>query len=167
MSMDVNLNVHITVDGNFTNALSDIAGCLAAVSMAQAGKTDVRLPEKTVKPPTAPAKPVEKVKATKDTKTEEKELTGEPVTRQKAKEINDLVDAPEPKKEEPKKEEAKPDGGDREKELREQIKKAFVKAVQAKKHAECKALLTKIGVKKQSEIPADKLEEVLKEVEAL
>lgn len=166
MSMDVNLNVHITVDPNFTNAISDIAGCMAVISAAQAGKTDVRLPEKTVEPPKAPAKPVEKAKVTKDTKTEEKPLTGEPVTRQKAKEINDLVDAPEPKKEEPKKEEA-PKADDKEKELREQIKKGFIKAARAGKNAECIALLSEIGVKKQSQIPADKLEEVLKKVEAL
>lgn len=160
MSIDVNLNVHITVDPNFTNAISDIAGCMAVLSAAQAGKTDVRLPEKTVEPPKAPAKPVEKAKATKDAKAEEKPLTGEPVTRQKAKEINDLVDAPEPKKEAPK-------ADDKEKELREQIKKGFIKAARAGKNAECIALLSEIGVKKQSQIPADKLEEVLKKVEAL
>jgi outer membrane biosynthesis protein TonB len=162
--LDINVNVHF--DENFVNALSDIAGCLAAVSVANSGNLNAHLPEKTVEPPKAPAKPAQKAEPKKDTKTEEKPLTGEPVTRQKAKEINDLVDAPEPKKEEPKKEEA-PKADDKEKELREQIKKGFIKAARAGKNAECIALLTEIGVKKQSQIPADKLEEVLTKVEAL
>lgn len=95
MSMDI--NIRITADGALVNALSDIAGALAAVSIANAGK-DGHLPPKTVNPPQAPAKAAEKAKATKDTKTEEKPLTGEPVSPAKAKEINDLMKEPEPKK---------------------------------------------------------------------
>lgn len=94
--MDINVNVHF--DENFVNALSDIAGCLAAVSVANSGNVNAHLPEKTVEPPKAPAKPAEKAKATKDTKTEEKPLTGTPVIPAKAKEINDLVKEPESKK---------------------------------------------------------------------
>ena len=33
--MDINVNVHF--DENFVNALSDIAGCLAAISVANSG----------------------------------------------------------------------------------------------------------------------------------
>ncbi|MBO6205098.1 MAG: hypothetical protein J6O13_16370 [Selenomonas sp.] len=94
--MDINVNVHF--DESFVNALSDIAGCLAAVSMANAGNADAHLPEKTVKPPQSPAEPVEKAKAAKDTKAEEKPLQGAPVSPAKAKEINDLVKEPESKK---------------------------------------------------------------------
>ncbi|WP_037355836.1 hypothetical protein [Selenomonas sp. FC4001] len=94
--MDINVNVHF--DENFVNALSDIAGCLAAVSMAHSGNVNAHLPEKTVEPPKAPAKPAEKAKAAKDTKTAEKPLSGAPVSPAKAKEINDLVKEPEPKK---------------------------------------------------------------------
>lgn len=98
MSIDINVNVHISADNNLLNAVSDFAGCLAVISAAGAGNTTARLPEKTVEPPKAPAKPAEKAKATKDTKAEEKPLTGEPVSPAKAKEINDLVKEPESKK---------------------------------------------------------------------
>lgn len=91
--MDINVNVHF--DENFVNALSDMAGCWAVISAAQAGNINMHLPEKTVEPPKAPAKLAEKAKATK---AEEKPLTGEPVSPAKAKEINDLVKEPEPKK---------------------------------------------------------------------
>lgn len=107
--MSIDINVHITADSGLVNAISDFAGCLAVISAAQAGKTDVRLPEKTVKSPKAPAKPAEKAKATKDTKAEEKPLTGEPVSPAKAKEINDLVKEPESKKAEEKTEAPNPD----------------------------------------------------------
>ena len=50
-----------------------------------------------------------KAKATKDTKAEEKPLTGEPVSPAKAKEINDLVKEPESKKAEKKTEAPNPD----------------------------------------------------------
>lgn len=91
--MDINVNVHF--EDNFVNALSDIAACLAAVSVANSGNVNARLPEKTVEPPKAPTK---KAEPKKDTKTEEKPLTGEPVSPAKAKEINDLVKEPESKK---------------------------------------------------------------------
>lgn len=94
--MDINVNVHF--DENFVNALSDIAGCLAAVSMANSGNVNAHLPEKTVEPPKAPAKPAKKAEPKKDTKIEEKPLTGEPVSPAKAKEINDLVKETAPKK---------------------------------------------------------------------
>ena len=90
--MDINVNVHF--DENFVNALSDIAGCLAAVSVANSGNLNAHLPEKTVEPPKAPTKPAKKAEPKKDTKTEEKPLTGEPVTRQKAKEINEAIKTP-------------------------------------------------------------------------
>ena len=109
MSIDINVNVHISADNNLLNAVSDFAGCLAVISAAGAGNTTARLPEKTVEPPKAPAKPAEKAKATKDTKTEEKPLTGEPVSPAKAKEINDLVKEPESKKAEKKTEAPNPD----------------------------------------------------------
>ena len=89
--MDINVNVHF--DENFVNALSDIAGALAAVSIANAGK-DGHLTEKTVKPPQAPAKSAEKAKAAKETKAEETPLTGEPVSPAKAKEINEAIKTP-------------------------------------------------------------------------
>lgn len=91
--MDINVNVHF--DENFVNALSDIAGCLAAVSMANSGSVNAHLPEKTVEPPKAPTK---KAESKKDTKTAEKTLTGAPVSPAKAKEINDLVKETESKK---------------------------------------------------------------------
>jgi len=90
--LDINVNVHF--DENFVNALSDIAGCLAAVSVANSGNLNAHLPEKTVEPPKAPTKPAKKAEPKKDTKTEEKPLTGEPVTRQKAKEINEAIKTP-------------------------------------------------------------------------
>ena len=88
--MDINVNVHF--DENFVNALSDIAGCLAAVSMANSGNVNAHLTEKTVKPPQAPAKSAEK--AAKETKAEETPLTGEPVSPAKAKEINEAIKTP-------------------------------------------------------------------------
>ncbi len=87
--MDINVNVHF--DENFVNALSDIAGCMAVLSAAQAGNINMHLPEKTVEPPKAPAK---KAEPKKDTKTEEKPLTGEPVSPAKAKEINEAIKTP-------------------------------------------------------------------------
>ncbi|WP_033169453.1 hypothetical protein [Selenomonas sp. ND2010] len=110
--MDINVNVKF--DEKFVNALSGIAGCLAAVSMARAGNTNARLPEKTVgltkeerlkqmeavmfEDEERPAELAKKAEPKKATKAEEKPLKSEPVTREKAKEINDLVKEPEPKK---------------------------------------------------------------------
>ena len=90
--MDINVNVHF--DENFVNALSDIAGCLAAVSVANSGNLNAHLPEKTVEPPKAPTKPAKKAEPKKDTKTEEKPLTGEPVSPATAKEINEAIKTP-------------------------------------------------------------------------
>ena len=97
MSMDI--NIHITADSELIRALSDIAGCMAAISIDKANHTDMVLPYKTTQTPEPPAELVKKAEPKEGaTKAEEKPLKGEPVTREKAKEINDLVDAPEPKK---------------------------------------------------------------------
>ncbi|MDD6134049.1 MAG: hypothetical protein PUB49_04980 [Selenomonadaceae bacterium] len=88
MSMDI--NIHITADSELIRALSDIAGCMAAISIAKANHTDMVQPDKTTQAPEPPAETAKKA--------EEKPLKGEPVTREKAKEINDLVKEPEPKK---------------------------------------------------------------------
>lgn len=85
MSMDI--NIRITADGALVNALSDIAGAIAAVSIANAGK-DGHLPPKTVQ--------ADKPKA-EAPKTPKTELKGEPVSPAKAKEIEALVkDTPSP-----------------------------------------------------------------------
>jgi hypothetical protein len=84
MSMDI--NIRITADGALVNALSDIAGAIAAVSIANTGK-DGHLPPKTVQAD----KP--KAEAPKAPKTE---LKGEPVSPAKAKEIEALVNTPNP-----------------------------------------------------------------------
>lgn len=97
--MDINVNVHF--EDNFVNALSNIAACLAAVSMANSGNVNAHLPEKTVEPPKAPAEPAKTAESKKDTKAKEKPLTGEPVSPAKAKEINDLVKEPEPADDKP------------------------------------------------------------------
>ena len=86
----MDINIRISADSALVNALSDIAGALAAVSIANTGK-DGHLPPKTTPAPKAPAKPAEKAKATK---TEEKPLTGEPVSPTKAKEINEAIKTP-------------------------------------------------------------------------
>ena len=90
--MDINVNVHF--DESFVNALSDIAGCLAAVSVANSGNLNAHLPEKTVEPPKALTKPAKKAEPKKDTKAEEKPLTGEPVSPAKAKKINEAIKTP-------------------------------------------------------------------------
>ncbi|MSV25977.1 conjugal transfer protein TraF [Selenomonas sp. WCA-380-WT-3B 3/] len=92
MSMDI--NIHITADSELIRALSDIAGCMAAISIAKADHTDMVPPEKAAKTP----EPAKKAESKKNTKAKEKPLTGEPVSPAKAKEINDLVKEPEPKK---------------------------------------------------------------------
>ena len=86
MSMDI--NIRITADGALVNALSDIAGAIAAVSIANAGK-DGQLPPKTVQ--------ADKPKAETVKTPAKAELKGEPVSPAKAKEIEALVkDTPSP-----------------------------------------------------------------------
>lgn len=82
----MDINIRITADGALVNALSDIAGAIAAVSIANAGK-DGHLPPKTV--------PADKPKA-EAPKAPKAELKGEPVTPAKAKEIEALVNTPSP-----------------------------------------------------------------------
>lgn len=84
MSMDI--NIRITADGALVNALSDIAGAIAAVSIANAGK-DGHLPPKTVQADKPKAEAPKAPKA---------ELKGEPVSPAKAKEIEALVNTPSP-----------------------------------------------------------------------
>lgn len=91
----MDINIRISADSALVNALSDIAGALAAVSIAQSGK-DGHLPPKTTPAPKAEAKAPTKEAPKAEPKTEE--LKGEPVSPAKAKEINDLVKEPEPKK---------------------------------------------------------------------
>lgn len=145
--MDINVNVHF--EDNFVNALSDIAACLAAVSVANSGNVNARLPEKTVELPKAPAKPAKKAEPKKDTKTEEKPLTGEPVSPAKAKEINDAFKTP-----------SKED-------IDMQAKRAELKSIMAKatkdgKTEAVKALLHDMGVQRLSQLPDDKVEEAIK-----
>lgn len=53
MSMDI--NIHITADSELIRALSDIAGCMAAISIAKADHTDMALPKKAPKAAQEPA----------------------------------------------------------------------------------------------------------------
>jgi hypothetical protein len=83
----MDINIRITADGALVNALSDIAGAIAAVSIANAGK-DGHLPPKTVLADKPKAEPPKMPKT---------ELKGEPVSPAKAKEIESLVkDTPSP-----------------------------------------------------------------------
>ncbi len=172
MSIDINVNVHFSADNNLMNAVSDFAGCLAVISAAGAGNTTARLPEKTVEvPPEKPAAAPKKAEPKKE------KLEGKPVSKAKEKEINDLVDTPNPetvKKEgpapakpapAPAKEE--PKTTDNEAAKREKLKELFTKAAVEGKSAQCKALLAELDVKRQSQIPTDKLDEALAKVEAL
>ena len=68
--------------------------------------------------------------------------------------------APAPAKEEPK-------TTDDEAAKREKLKELFTKAAVEGKAAQCKALLAELDVKRQSQIPTDKLDEALAKVEAL
>lgn len=138
--MSIDVNIHISADGALVNALSDIAGCLAAVSIARTGNTQTPLPEKTVE---APA---------------EKELKGKAHTQKEEKAINDMLAVPAPSDAKPSEEETA---------KRENLKALFTKAATAGKQIECKKLLKELGVTRQSQIPADKLDEALKKVEAL
>ena len=172
MPIDINVNVHISANSNLLNAVSDLAGCLAVISAAGAGNTTARLPEKTVEvPPEKPAEPAKKAEL------KEEKLEGKPVSKAKAKEINDLVDAPNPepaKKESPAPDEhapapvkEEPKATDDEAVKREKLKELFTKAAVDGKAAQCKALLAELEVKRQSQIPADKLDDALAKVEAL
>jgi hypothetical protein len=141
--MSIDINVHISADGALVNALSDIAGCLAAVSMARTGNTQTPLPEKTVTPP----------------KEEEAAAPlGKPMTAKEEKAVNDILSVPAPSDPKPSEEETA---------KREKLKALFTKAAVAGKQIECKKLLKELGVTRQSQIPADKLDEALKKVEAL
>lgn len=142
--MSIDINVHISADGALVNALSDIAGCLAAVSIARTGNTPPPLPEKTVEAP-----------AEKETG---KELKGMAHTPKEEKAINDILSVPAPSDPKPSEEETA---------KREKLKTLFTKAATAGKQIECKKLLKELGVTRQSQIPADKLDEALKKVEAL
>jgi len=145
--LDINVNVHF--DENFVNALSDIAGCLAAVSVANSGNLNAHLPEKTVEPPKAPTKPAKKAEPKKDTKTEEKPLTGEPVTRQKVKEINEAIKTP-----------SKEDMDMQAR--RAELKSIMAKATKDGKTEAVKALLHDMGVQRLSQLPDEKVEEAIK-----
>jgi len=142
--MNIDINVHISADGALVNALSDIAGCLAAVSIARTGNTQTPLPEKTVEAP-----------AEKETG---KELKGKAHTPKEEKAINDILSVTAPSDPKPSEEETA---------KRENLKALFTKAATAGKQIECKKLLKELGVTRQSQIPADKLDEALKKVEAL
>jgi outer membrane biosynthesis protein TonB len=172
MSIDINVNVHFSADSNLLNAVSDFAGCLAVISAAGAGNTTARLPEKTVEVPTE--KPAA---APKKAEPKKEKLEGKPVSKAKEKEINDLVDAPDPepvKKESPAPAEPtpapvkeEPKTTDDEAAKREKLKELFTKAAVEGKAAQCKALLAELDVKRQSQIPTDILDEALAKVEAL
>ena len=149
MSIDINVNVHISADNNLLNAASDFAGCLAVISAAQAGNTNIHLPEKTVEPPTAPAKPAKKAEPKKDTKAEEKPLTGEPVSPAKAKEINEAIKTP-----------SKDDMDMQAK--RAELKSIMAKATKDGKTEAVKALLHDMGVQRLSQLPDEKVEEAIK-----
>lgn len=172
MSIDINVNVHFSADSNLLNAVSDFAGCLAVISAAGAGNTTARLPEKTVEVPQ------EKLAAApKKAEPKKEKLEGKPVSKAKEKEINDLVDTPDPgpvKKESPAPAEPapapvkeEPKTTDDEAAKREKLKELFTKAAVEGKAAQCKALLAELDVKRQSQIPTDKLDEALAKVEAL
>jgi hypothetical protein len=87
--INMDINIHITADSALVNALSDIAGALAAVSIAQSGK-DGHLPPKTVPEPPKEA-PKADAKAAPKAEPKKEELKGETVSPAKAKEINDLM----------------------------------------------------------------------------
>ena len=93
MSMDI--NIHITADSELIRALSDIAGCMAAISIAKADRTDMVLPKKAPKAAQEPAGEPKGAKVDKDdTKKEDKPLPGAPVSPKKEKEINEITSVP-------------------------------------------------------------------------
>lgn len=92
MSMDI--NIHITADSELIRALSDIADCMAAISIAKADHTDMVLPKKATQAAQEPAGEPKTVNTTKDTKAEEKPLPGAAVSPKKEKEINEITSLP-------------------------------------------------------------------------
>jgi hypothetical protein len=173
--MSIDINVHVTFDSGFINAMSDIAACMAAISITHSNNTEARLPEKTVTAPEPPAEVPAKAEP-KDTKAKEKAPqsepvspkkaeneadnapTGKPLTAKEEKAVNDILSVPAPS-------DAKP--GEDEAAKREEMKKIFTKAAVEGKAAQCKALLKELGVTRQSQIPAEKLDDALEKVRAL
>ena len=90
--MDINITIRFEGLDNLANALSDIAGCRAAVHLAEMTGQKT-LPEKKVAPVATPV------------------MEGAPVSAKKEREIRDVLKtaAPSDVKAEPKKEAAKPD----------------------------------------------------------
>ena len=78
--MSIDINIHISADDQLVNAVSDVAGALAAVAIAKTGHTEVVLPAKKT-----------------ETKTEHKEaLNSKPHTAKEEKAINDMLSVPAP-----------------------------------------------------------------------
>ena len=89
MATDININIRITADSTFVQALSDIAGCLAAVSIAKTGNAQAVLPQRPASAPTAPAEgPKGAVK--------KEAPMGKPATPKEEKAINDMLSVPAP-----------------------------------------------------------------------
>jgi len=127
--MDINVNVRITADDNLVNALSDIAGCMAVIAAAKAGRPDLSIPDKTVKQPQA--EETVPVKEKKPAETAQAPA-GEPVSPKEAKAIRDIVSTPSAAEEKKQKELPPEDpdkkvAGDKLLALREAVKK-FVEA---------------------------------------
>jgi hypothetical protein len=85
--LSIDINIHISADDQLVNAISDVAGCLAAMSMAKTGVAAVPLPEKTVSAPTVPAEKRKEPGEGNDTK----EMLGKPMTAKQEKEVNDIL----------------------------------------------------------------------------
>jgi hypothetical protein len=97
MSADININIHITADNTFVQALSDIACCLAAVTIAKTGNTQAVLPQRPASAPTAPAEGQKGADAGKDKGAVKKEVPmGKPATSKEEKAINDMLSVPAP-----------------------------------------------------------------------
>lgn len=95
--MSIDINIRITADSTFVQALSDIAGCLAAVSIAKTGNAQTILPERPATAPTAPAEGKKGAGAGKDKDPVKKEAPmGTPVTPKENKAINDILSVPAP-----------------------------------------------------------------------
>lgn len=92
MSMDI--NIHITADSELIRALSDIAGCMVAISIAKADHTDMVLPKKATQAAQELAGEPKGAKVDKDTKKEDKPLPGASVSPKKEKEINEITSVP-------------------------------------------------------------------------
>jgi hypothetical protein len=154
---------------------------MAAISIAHSNElrmkvqADAQRP-KTVEAPEPPAEVPAKAEPKKDTKAKEKAPQSEPVSPKKAekeadnaptekpltakeeKAVNDILSVPAPS-------DAKP--GEDEAAKREEMKKIFTKAAIEGKAAQCKALLKELGVTRQSQIPAEMLDDALEKVRAL